>query len=220
MREFESFRSSQAVRWSEKPRPIVGEMPTIGGLLRFGGRSPGSQSRELRGEFTESLPPHVEIFPFSGDARRRPGSIATAWWMRLIATIREQGELPPEVADALQELVDDVRGVASHLLKLAASNRAARPIGVRRAPICGFSELMTISYVLVDHVGGLVDLVGLCQGGWLFLLYPVDDPVIPESIEITLVSVPNAVDPDAVAALISSLRDGYRKRLVRSYDGA
>src|SRR6266550_7124042 len=37
MREFESFRSSQAVRWSEKPRPIVGEMPTIGGLLRFGG---------------------------------------------------------------------------------------------------------------------------------------------------------------------------------------
>src|SRR5213075_2482162 len=25
--------------------------------------------------------------------------------------------------------------------------------------------------VLVDRVGGLVDLVGLCQGGWLSLLY-------------------------------------------------
>ncbi len=38
-----------------------------------------------------------------------------------IATIREQGELPPEVADALQELVDEVRAIEGPLSKLAAS---------------------------------------------------------------------------------------------------
>lgn len=35
----------------------------------------------------------------------------------------------------------------------------------------GIDEYLAALNVLVDHVGGLVDLVGLCQGGWLSLLY-------------------------------------------------
>jgi len=36
---------------------------------------------------------------------------------------------------------------------------------------CGIDDYLADLNVLVDHLGGLVDLVGLCQGGWLSLLY-------------------------------------------------
>lgn len=35
----------------------------------------------------------------------------------------------------------------------------------------GIDEYLADLNVLVDHVGGLVDLIGLCQGGWLSLAY-------------------------------------------------
>jgi hypothetical protein len=76
---FESSRPSQ---------PVLGPFRTHG--LRFipktwvallvrrdlqGVRSPYSQTQEMRGQFAESLRPLSRIFPFSGDSRRRPGSI-------------------------------------------------------------------------------------------------------------------------------------------------
>ncbi len=35
----------------------------------------------------------------------------------------------------------------------------------------GIDEYLADLNVLVDHVGGVVDLIGLCQGGWLSLVY-------------------------------------------------
>ena len=35
----------------------------------------------------------------------------------------------------------------------------------------GIDEYLAVLNVLVDHAGGLVNLIGLCQGGWLSLLY-------------------------------------------------
>jgi poly(3-hydroxyalkanoate) synthetase len=35
----------------------------------------------------------------------------------------------------------------------------------------GIDEYLADLNALVDHVGGLVDLIGLCQGGWLSLVY-------------------------------------------------
>ena len=55
------------------------EMPANGRLLRFWQRSSGSRFRQRRGEIAKSLWPNAEIFPFSGDDGRRPGSIYTAW---------------------------------------------------------------------------------------------------------------------------------------------
>ena len=40
----------------------------------------------------------------------------------------------------------------------------------------GIDEYLADLNVLVDHVGGLVDLVGLCQGGWLSLIYAARFP--------------------------------------------
>lgn len=40
----------------------------------------------------------------------------------------------------------------------------------------GIDDYLADLNVLVDHVGGLVDLVGLCQGGWLSLVYAARFP--------------------------------------------
>jgi hypothetical protein len=79
IRRFESSSPSQAVRRSEKSPLTVREMPANGGLLRFWQRSLGSRFRELRAGIAESPPPHTEIFPFFGDWRWRPGSIACVY---------------------------------------------------------------------------------------------------------------------------------------------
>jgi hypothetical protein len=70
--------ASQAVPRSDKSPRELAESPANGGLLQFGIRSPGSQTREMRGQFVESLRPLPRIFPFSGDWRWRQGSMATA----------------------------------------------------------------------------------------------------------------------------------------------
>src|SRR5438552_15053375 len=40
----------------------------------------------------------------------------------------------------------------------------------------GIDEYLADLNVLVDRVGGLVDLIGLCQGGWLSLVYAARFP--------------------------------------------
>ena len=40
----------------------------------------------------------------------------------------------------------------------------------------GIDDYLADLNVLVDHLGGLVDLVGLCQGGWLSLVYAARFP--------------------------------------------
>jgi hypothetical protein len=47
--------------------------------LRIGYQSPGSETGRGGSEIADSLRQIFEIFPFSGDRGRRPGSICTAW---------------------------------------------------------------------------------------------------------------------------------------------
>jgi hypothetical protein len=79
MREFESSHSSQPVRRPETLPSTMPQRPANGGLLRIGYRSPGSGIGVSGSEIADSLRRIFEIFPFSGDWGRRPGSICTAW---------------------------------------------------------------------------------------------------------------------------------------------
>jgi hypothetical protein len=76
---FESSGPSQAVRRLETLPSVRREMPANGGLLRIGYPSPGSKTGRCGSEIADSLRQIFEIFPFSGDRGRRPGSIYTAW---------------------------------------------------------------------------------------------------------------------------------------------
>ena len=71
---YASKKGSRAVRRSEK-MPRYSERPANGGLFRIGYRSPGSEIGRYGSEIADSLRQIFEIFPFSGDSGRRPGSI-------------------------------------------------------------------------------------------------------------------------------------------------
>jgi hypothetical protein len=76
---FESSRPSQPVRRLEISTSVMPVMPASGRPLRIGGRSPDSEFGHFRTKTADSLQRILEIFPFSGDRGRRPGSIYTAW---------------------------------------------------------------------------------------------------------------------------------------------
>src|ERR1700676_5486809 len=76
--KFESCEVSQPVRRPETLPSTMPQRPANCGLLRIGYRSPGSGIGVSGSEIADSLRRIFEIFPFSGDWRRRPGSICTA----------------------------------------------------------------------------------------------------------------------------------------------
>src|SRR5437660_2208643 len=65
----------------------------------------------------------------------------------------------------------------------------------------GIDEYLADLNVLVDQVGGLVDLIGLCQGGWLSLVY---SGRFPEKVR-KLVMAGSPVDIAARESKLSSL---------------
>jgi hypothetical protein len=99
MRKFESSRPSQPVRCPEILPSAIQERPANGGLLRIGNRSPGSEFGHFRLGIADSLRPIFEIFPFSGDRSRRPGSICTAWPVKLPYPRFESLSLRQQVID-------------------------------------------------------------------------------------------------------------------------
>jgi poly(3-hydroxybutyrate) depolymerase len=72
------------------------------------------------------------------------------------------------VADlaAGHSLVAALRGAGTERLFVADWRSASADMRFR-----GIDDYLADLNVLVDHLGGIVDLVGLCQGGWLSLLY-------------------------------------------------
>ena len=68
----------------------------------------------------------------------------------------------------------------------------------------GIDEYLADLNVLIDHVGGLVDLVGLCQGGWLSLVYAARFP----SKVRTLVMAGAPVDIAAQHSGLSAVAEG------------
>jgi len=57
--------------------------------------------------------------------------------------------------------------------------------------------------VLVDHVGGAVDLVGLCQGGWLALIYAARFPAKVHRLAIAGAPIDIAAAPSGLSHFVS-----------------
>ena len=83
----------------------------------------------------------------------------------------------------------------------------------------GIDDYLAALNVLVDHLGGAVDLVGLCQGGWLSLIYAARFPAKVRK----LVMVGTPVDISARQSKLSAMAEATPlavfKNLVSLGDG-
>ena len=65
----------------------------------------------------------------------------------------------------------------------------------------GIDDLLADLNVLVDAIGGVCDFIGLCQGGWLSLIYAARFPA--KAGRLVLAAAP--IDIDAAESGLSSL---------------
>jgi poly(3-hydroxybutyrate) depolymerase len=83
----------------------------------------------------------------------------------------------------------------------------------------GIDDYLADLNVLVDHVGGLVDLVGLCQGGWLSLIYAGRFPAKVRKIVMAGAPVDIAARQSGLSVLAEATPLAVFENLVSFGDG-
>ncbi len=73
--------------------------------------------------------------------------------------------------------------------------------------------------VLVDQVGGIVDLIGLCQGGWMSLLYAARFPAKVRKLVLAGAPVDIAAGQSGLSALVDASPPALFHELVNLGDG-
>lgn len=73
--------------------------------------------------------------------------------------------------------------------------------------------------VLVDHLGGRIDLIGLCQGGWLSLLYAARFPAKVRKLVLAGAPIDIAAAPSGLSALTDASPLALFHELVKLGDG-
>ena len=93
--------------------------------------------------------------------------------------------------------------------------RPARP----QMRFLGIDAYLAALNVLVDHIGGAVDLVGLCQGGWLSLLYAARFPAKVRKLVMAGAPVDLAAQPSGLTAMADTTPLAIFQGLVNAGDG-
>src|ERR1700720_1871990 len=83
----------------------------------------------------------------------------------------------------------------------------------------GIDDYLADLNVLVDHVGGLVDLVGLCQGGWLSLVYAGRFPGKVRKLVMAGAPIDIAARPSELSAIAAATPLTMFQSLVDLGDG-
>ncbi len=83
----------------------------------------------------------------------------------------------------------------------------------------GIDEYLADLNVLVDHAGGRVDLVGLCQGGWLSLIYAARFPAKVRKLVMAGAPVDLAAQQSCLSAVAEATPLPLFQSLVNSGDG-
>jgi poly(3-hydroxybutyrate) depolymerase len=73
--------------------------------------------------------------------------------------------------------------------------------------------------VLVDQIGGIVDLIGLCQGGWMSLLYAARFPAKVRKLVLAGAPVDIAAGQSGLSALVDASPSAFFHELVNLGDG-
>jgi poly(3-hydroxybutyrate) depolymerase len=83
----------------------------------------------------------------------------------------------------------------------------------------GIDDYLADLNVLVDHAGGLVDLVGLCQGGWLALVYAARFPTKVRKLVIAGAPVDTTAQPSTLSAMAMATPPAVFKGFVTAGEG-
>ncbi|HTF73871.1 MAG TPA: alpha/beta fold hydrolase [Bradyrhizobium sp.] len=83
----------------------------------------------------------------------------------------------------------------------------------------GIDDYLADLNVLVDHLGGLVDLVGLCQGGWLSLVYAGRFPAKVRKLVMAGTPVDTAARQSELSAIAEATPLTVFESLVNRGDG-
>ena len=83
----------------------------------------------------------------------------------------------------------------------------------------GIDDYLAALNVLVDRLGGVVDLIGLCQGGWLSLLYAARFPAKVRKLVLAGAPVDIAAGQSALSALAGASPLALFHELVKLGDG-
>jgi poly(3-hydroxyalkanoate) synthetase len=83
----------------------------------------------------------------------------------------------------------------------------------------GIDDYLADLNVLVDEIGPPIDLVGLCQGGWMALIYAARFPTKVRKLVLAGAPVDTAAAPSALSALADSSPAAIFHELVRLGDG-
>lgn len=120
------------------------------------------------------------------------------------------------VADlaAGHSLVAALRGAGIERLFLA-DWRSASPA----MRFLGIDDYLAALNVLVDHLGGVVDLVGLCQGGWLSLIYAARFPAKVRKLVMAGTPIDIAARQSKLSAMAEATPLAVFKNLVSLGDG-
>jgi poly(3-hydroxyalkanoate) synthetase len=120
------------------------------------------------------------------------------------------------VADlaAGHSLVAALRGAGIERLFMADWRSAGAEMRFR-----GIDDYLADLNVLVDHLGGLVDLIGLCQGGWLSLLYAARFPAKVRKLVMAGAPVDTAARQSGLSAVAAATPLSMFQSLVDLGDG-
>ena len=83
----------------------------------------------------------------------------------------------------------------------------------------GIDDYLADLNVLVDEIGGPVDLIGLCQGGWMALVYAARFPAKVRKLVLVGAPIDIQAAPSALSALAETSPLAMFRELVRLGDG-
>src|SRR6266436_2933766 len=129
-----------------------------------------------------------------------------------------QGATPSKIALELHTVqLRDFTTVKSGVPTLLCTPLALH--GAVVADLAAGHSLVAALRVLVDHLGGLVDLVGLCQGGWLSLVYAGRFPAKVRKLVMAGTPVDTAARQSELSAIAEATPLTVFESLVNRGDG-
>jgi poly(3-hydroxyalkanoate) synthetase len=89
----------------------------------------------------------------------------------------------------------------------------------REMRFLGIDNYLADLNVLVDQLGGVVDLIGLCQGGWMSLVYAARFPAKVRKLVLAGAPVDIDAEPSGLTALVDASPLAFFHELVKLGDG-